>query len=313
MKMNRLPKLLPLLLAAIFAGRSGNCAEAPPPSAAVLNFKTGRGMEPETGEQMATLLSALLSAEGDLVLVDRADLKQALSEQELGLSGTVNSATAARVGQLTGAKILVTGNVFQAGKETLAVAKVIGTETSRTFGVIAKGGRDASISDLAAELAVNVGVKIREKQGVLIAKVPTQEDLVKKIMAAIGEGERPVISVNIPEIHVGTPTVDPAAETEIGLLARKCGFDVVDAKSKKTADYEITGEAFSERGIRLGNLISCKARVEIKVRDTNSGKLVVIDRQTTVAVDLSEQIAGKNALQAAGAKLAERILVAVGK
>ena len=114
---------------------------AAPPSVAVLNFSTGRGMETETGAQIATVLSALMSAEGDLVMVDRAGLTELLSEQELGLSGTVNSATAAKVGQITGARVLVTGNVFRAGNETLAVAKVIGTETSRTYGLIAKGGR----------------------------------------------------------------------------------------------------------------------------------------------------------------------------
>ena len=284
-----------------------------PPTVAVMNFKAGREQTPESGEQIATVLNALLSAEGDLVLVDRAELTKTLGEQELGLSGTVNGATAAKVGQLTGAKILVTGNLFRAGRETLAVAKVIGTETSRTYGVIAKGDRDASVSDLATELALKVGEKIAAKADTLIAKVPTREDLVAKIKAALGDAKRPLISVKIPEVHIGTPTVDPAAETEIGLLARQCGFDVVDDKSRDEPDYEITGEAFSERGIRLGNLISCKARVEVKVRDTRSGKLTVIDRQTTVAVDLSEQIAGKNALQDAGAKLAERILTAIGR
>ena len=35
---------------------------------------------------------------------------------------------------------------------------------------------------------------------------------------------------------------------------------------------------------------------------------MAVDRQTTVAVDLTEQIAAKNALQEAGAVLAERLL-----
>lgn len=286
---------------------------AAPPSVAVLNFSTGRGMEPETGAQIATILSALMSAEGDLVMVDRAELTKLLSEQELGLSGTVNSATAAKVGQITGARVLVTGNVFRAGNETLAVAKVIGTETSRTYGIIAKGDRDASVSDLATELSGQVAEKIRSKADTLIAKVPTKEDLVKKIKAALGEVKLPNISIKIPEVHFGTPAVDPAAESEIGLIARQCGFPVVDGESREKARYEIIGEAFSERGIRLGNLISCKARVEIKVRDLDTGKFAVIERQTTVAVDLSEHIAAKNALQSAGAKLAGRVLPLLGK
>lgn len=305
-----LTRLAPALLAALI---TLPVQASTPPTVAVMNFTAGREHPPETGAQIATVLNALLSANGDMVLVDRAELTQTLGEQELGLSGTVNNASAAKVGQLTGAKILVTGNLFRAGRETLAVAKITGTETSRTYGVIAKGDREASVSDLATQLATQIGEKIQEKADTLIAKVPTREDLVAKITTALGEAKRPLLSVKIPEVHIGTPTVDPAAETEIGLLARQCGFEVVDEKSSQKPRFEITGEAFSERGIRLGNLISCKARVEVKVRDTESGKLTVIDRQTTVAVDLSEQIAGKNALQDAGAKLAERILTAIGK
>jgi len=60
--------------------------------------------------------------------------------------------------------------------------------------------------------------------------------------------------------------------------------------------------------MRKGNLVSCRARVEIKVRDKATGQLLAVDRQTSVAVDLSEQIAGKTALQQAAAELAERVI-----
>jgi ribosome maturation factor RimP len=65
--------------------------------------------------------------------------------------------------------------------------------------------------------------------------------------------------------------------------------------------------------VRAGNLISVKARIEVKAVDQASGKIVAIDRQTTVAVDLTEQIAAKNALQEAGALLAERLLPKIVK
>ena len=60
--------------------------------------------------------------------------------------------------------------------------------------------------------------------------------------------------------------------------------------------------------MRKGNLVSCKARVEMKAIDRASGKVLFIDRQTSVAVDLSEHLAGKTALQEAAAKLTERML-----
>jgi hypothetical protein len=85
----------------------------------------------------------------------------------------------------------------------------------------------------------------------------------------------------------------------------------VDEKSEAKPEIEFVGEAFSEFGMRKGNLISCKARVELKVRSKANGQILAVDRQTSVAVDLSEQVAAKTALQNAAAELAERVIPTV--
>lgn len=281
-------------------------AAAPPLTVAVFNFEaTDEGLR-DAGPKIAVLLNALLSAEGDLITLERAELEKALGEQELGLSGTVKAETAAKVGQLTGAKVLVTGRVFKAGNETLAVAKIISTETSRVYGEIARGNASASLSDLATELAGKIAKTITTKGDTLVAKVVTRDERLAALKKALPAGKRPTVLVRIPEVHFGTPAVDPAAETEIGLILRECGFTLVDDKSKTRPDFEILGEAFSERGPRRGNLQTCKARVELKIRNVATGTLIV-DRQTSVMVDISEHIAAKTALQNAGAELAERI------
>jgi c-di-GMP-binding flagellar brake protein YcgR len=59
--------------------------------------------------------------------------------------------------------------------------------------------------------------------------------------------------------------------------------------------------------MRKGNLISCKARIEVKAR-RRTGDILAIDRQTSVAVDIAEQTAAKTALQNAAQELAERIV-----
>jgi hypothetical protein len=86
----------------------------------------------------------------------------------------------------------------------------------------------------------------------------------------------------------------------------------VDDKSKEKADIEITGEAFSTFGMRKGNLISCKARVELKVQK-RTGEIVAVDRQNSVAVDIAEQTAAKLALQHAAADLAQRLAPTMAK
>src|SRR5262249_21395702 len=90
---------------------------------AVFDFESRDDGMREAGRNAATVIGANLSTDPHIITVERADLEKILGEQELGLSGTVSPDTAAKVGHLTGAKVLVTGRVFRADKELLMVAK----------------------------------------------------------------------------------------------------------------------------------------------------------------------------------------------
>lgn len=282
-------------------------AEPPVLTVAVFDFESKDENVRDLGPKVAMLLNATLSAEPNLILVERAELEKVLGEQELGLSGTVSADTAAKVGNLTGAKVLVTGRVFKVDKETMIVAKVIGTETSRVYGEMVKGAAAVSISDLSADLAKKIATTVTQKGETLLAKVVSREERIAKIKKSLKSDQLPSVAVKIPEQHFGAPVIDPAAQTELGLILQECGFKLVDEKSPDKADIEITGEAFSAFGLRKGNLISCKARVEIKARKAN-GDIVAVERQTSVAVDVAEQTAAKTALQNAALELAERLL-----
>ena len=125
----------------------------------------------------------------------------------------------------------------------------------------------------------------------------------------------PSVSVKISEQHFRQTIVyviDPAAQTELSKVLQQCGFQVVDDNSTNRPDIEITGEALSEFGMSKGNLQSCKARVEVKMRDRKSGEILAEDAQTSVAVDVAEHIAAKTALQNAADALAERLLPKLG-
>ncbi len=75
-----------------------------------------------------------------------------------------------------------------------------------------------------------------------------------------------------------------------------------------SVDLIFVGEGFSQFATRKGELVSYRARVELEAIDPKTGKILGIDRETFVAVDLSEQIAGKTALQEAAARLAFRMI-----
>src|SRR2546429_7032740 len=228
-------------------------------SVAVFDFESKDEGVRDLGPKVATLLNANLSADPRIITVERAELEKVLGEQELGLSGTVSPDTAAKVGHLTGAKVLVTGRVFKADKETVLVAKIIGTETSRVYGEMVKSAAKL-LPDLTTELAKKIAHTLTNKADTLVAEVKTRDDRTGTIKKNLKAAKLPVVSVKIPERHFGGPTIDPAAETELGLILGRCGFPVVGDKSHRKPDVELTGEAFSEFGIRKGNLVSCNAR-----------------------------------------------------
>ena len=299
-----------LLLVASLVACLGAFAQPAAPeilTVAVFDFESKDEAVRDLGPKVATIVNATLSAEPSVITVERAELEKVLGEQELGLSGTVSADSAAKVGHLTGAKVLITGRVFKVDKDLMIVAKIIGTETSRVYGEMVKGGSSTSPADLATELAKKIATTVTAKGGTLVAKVESREERIAKLRGTLGDKKLPTVSVKIGERHFGQAVIDPAAETELLLILQQCGFKLVDDKSSEKPDVEITGEAFSAFGLRRGNLVSCKARVELKVHK-HSGDLITVDRQTSVALDIAEQTAAKTALQNAAMEIANRVL-----
>ncbi len=257
-----------IALAMVLAGRIFAADEML--TVAVFDFESTDDAVQGMGPKIATLVNANLSAEPNLIMVERQELEKALGEQELGLSGTVTPESAAKVGNLTGAKVLVTGRVFQMDDNLVLVAKIIGTETSRVYGEIVNGKPGASITDLSAELAKKIANDVTQKGDTLVAKVKSHDDRVAVIKKQLGNKKLPTVSVKIPEMHFGELVIDPAAQTELSLMLQQCGFQVVDEGSTNKADIEITGQAFSEYGMTKGNLKTCRARIEIEARDVRN-------------------------------------------
>jgi len=280
-----------------------------PLATAVLNFQSSDETMDKQGAEIATLLEADLSTSEHVILVEREEVDTILSEQELGASGLVSADTAARIGSLTGAKVLVTGRLFAVGNQYMIVAKIISTETSRVYGVTATLTDLANLPQAAQDLSGKIDGVLATHHDVLVAPEESPDQLLQRLRGMLGQRPLPSVMVAISERDYTQPSMDPSAQTEIIMQLQALGFQIIDSQqSHKKADILISGEAFSELGARHGDLVSSRGRIEVKVARTSTHELLWTDRETQVAVDLGNRTAGKAALEKAAQRLIERLL-----
>lgn len=76
------------------------------------------------------LFTARLLRGGSFKLLERSQLDQVMKEQALGLSGAIDSATAAQVGKLAGARLAILGTVTRVGKAYQISSKLVDSQSA---------------------------------------------------------------------------------------------------------------------------------------------------------------------------------------
>ena len=142
--------------AKVTSGEGPSMAEAqqeayngPKARMAVAQFKdkTGKGWwSGQIGDGMADMLATSLFNTNRYIVLERHILGDVLAEQDLGASGRVKKQTAAPIGQLEGAELLITGAVTEFEPGTTGVGGDLGGTVGRVVGGVLGGIRKAHIA-----------------------------------------------------------------------------------------------------------------------------------------------------------------------
>jgi TolB-like protein len=285
------------LISHLSVGTLCHAEESIPLSAAVLNFKDGSEDLAGTGASVSALLQANLSNDSDTILVERAELGEIMSEHELILSDAVTPAQAAKVGQLTGAEVIISGRVFLAQDRVYLVAKVISSSSGRVFGVTSDYEKQGKMDSSIKLLSQSVCKILKDKQKDLRGAKSLEERQLESLKAAMKDKQAPKIYVSVSETIVRAAAPDPAAKTEICRALQAGGWTIAEAENE--ADVIVTGEAFAETGIRRDTLWFVRARLEFTVKNA-AGKVLLTERVVAGNVDIAEAVGCKGALQKTG-------------
>jgi TolB-like protein len=102
---------------------------------AVVDFTDLQGNPTELGRYLAEELSvAMARTHKGFEVIDRAHLKAILTEHKLAASGLIDPATAKRLGQISGADVLLTGTMTPFSESVRVAVKALATDTARIIG-----------------------------------------------------------------------------------------------------------------------------------------------------------------------------------
>ncbi|MDA3873086.1 MAG: hypothetical protein PF795_03915 [Kiritimatiellae bacterium] len=302
------PRMIPPFIFALFIPFV-SVAQQQSLTGAVLEFEASdREMEANAGE-VSILLGALLSGSENIQLVERVSLQKILEEQEMGLFGTQEPDSITKVGKLLGAQVLITGRIFKMGETFYLSSKTIGTESGRVFGHTVKFSSLNQLDSGVEVLAKEIDVGLKDQMEKLVPQVESPEAFAEKLAALVPDGDKPTVSISIPESHLTRQIPDPAVETEVKKQLLALGYTVLTGPDSAKADLRIQGEAFSEFAARFGRLVACRARLEVEVVNPKTGNVLMTDGIMVSNADVAENVAAKGALH----KSARELLPAVVK
>ena len=267
-------------------------------------------------------VNMMLAKMPNVTIVNRDQIKKVADEHKMVLAGLVDNASAAQLGKFLSANYVIVGRASRIGQTNYLVLKIVDVATTVQTTVPAKSvaekGLEALLERLAAELVPQVRA-LQEPQ-------PAEEDAtLAKVRQAAKSLAGKVILVDVTETHVNRPLADPAAQMAIANRLKALGIEVIVPKDpvagwkqglletgrydEQKVDFVLEGEGTSAYAAAMAGLISCRARVELRLIAVPGRTVTDSDKGVAARVDLGEALAAKAALEDAGVNALNAVIL----
>jgi hypothetical protein len=263
------------------------------------------------GTRTRLMISGLLSESPAVTLLDREQLSSLVDERTLGQTQDNGDFAVEHEQAIAGADYLLGGSLLDDGFSQHFFGKLVDVRDGSMRAFTVSGNRYQPLETFSSRVTEKMLALIQQEQST-DKREPATEKLTKlqQLTESLAAYDKPTIAVSIDEQHIRRRVIDPAAETEFLVFGAETGFPMIDndPRFQEYVDVMILGEGFTEVSYRNGRALGVTARLEVKAISRKTGRLLAIDRQTSVVVAGTELIGSKNALAKASAAIAMRML-----
>ncbi len=288
---------------------------------AVFDLDVLKGVDLEPAA-LTDQVNAMLSAMDKVTIVNRDQIKKMADEHKIALSGLVDTASASQLGKFLSANYVIVGRASKIGQTNYVVLKIIDVGTTVQTTVSTKAAVEKGLETLIERLKGELTPRVR---GLQKPVKPEADAALAKVRAAAKPLVGKVILVDVPETHINRPLRDPAAQMAIANRLKALGIEVIVPKDpvdgwkralletgrygEKKVDFLLEGEGTSAHAAEMHGLISCRARVELRLIALPGRAVTVNDKGVAARVDLVESLAAKAALEDAGTNALDAVIL----
>ena len=296
--------------------------ELRPIRVAVFDLEVLKGVELDSAALTDQINSSLAGIKG-VTIVNRDQIKKVAGEHKASLAGVIDSDSAVQLGKFLAAQYVIVGRASKIDQTHHLLVKIVDVSTTVQTTVSAKAQAAGGVSALIENLNSTMGPKIKELQKPM--RTPADDPAFAKVTEAAKPLVNKVFLVDISETHINRPLADPAAQMAVANRLRSVGVEVIIPKDPpegwkkslletgkfgdKKVDYMVEGEGTSAYAAQMEGIVSCRARVELRVIAVPGRNVTVTDKGIGAKADLVEALAAKAALEEAGVKAIDAILL----